>query len=236
MKKLYPTLCLLGMFVLSSFNIEDACDYAASNIGYAKNQTQRALDAEEINSARFYAYKALNAIEKSRKQITKCDCDYAGKSIYAGLENLKQATRATSLNDTKVLLRKALLNTTGGLESLEKHEFHDSKYTNDVLTINTKESDNTEKYKEKKLAMKRPEGRELKKKIDKSLVNFQNSLNEVVYSVDCEEAKEFANRIYKNCEQQLLREDLSEAKRYYNLRTKEITQEALEKLDSCETK
>lgn len=230
MKKQYVILAFFGMFVLSSFSPENDCDYAGSNIGYVKTQTQKAIDAEEINTARFYAYKALNAIEKSRKQITACDCDYASKSIYASLENLKQATRTTSLNGTRILLKKAMQNILGSLESIEKHELHNSKYASDVLAVNTKDSE------KEKMAMKQPQGKKLKNKIDKSLVSFQNSLNEVVHSVNCHEAKAFATTIYNNCEQQLLRENLSEAKRYYNLRTKEITAKALEELGSCEAK
>lgn len=229
MKTRYFTLCMLCIYTLSSFTFNSkACDYAGSNIGYVKSQTQRAIEAEDINSARFFAYKALNAIEKSKKQFEACGCDYAVKSIYEGLDNLKKATRISSLNGTKILLRRALENALGSLEALEEHdELHNGPYASDVLALNTKASE------EAKLIMKQPVGPALQKRIDMSLLNYEKSLNTVVLTVECKEAYAFAIKIYKNCEEQLLKADLTEAKKYYNLRTKEITAEALAKLQAC---
>ena len=75
MKVLSTVLMFLMLFSMSSFDISKACDYAGSNIGFIKSQTERALAAEDINTSRFYAYKALNAIEKSKEQIEACGCE-----------------------------------------------------------------------------------------------------------------------------------------------------------------
>ena len=40
-------------------------------------------------------------------------------------------------------------------------------------------------------------------------------------------------RVYAHCEKQLERNDQTPAKRFYNLRTKEITQKALDELREC---
>jgi len=221
-------LCISILFIFSSFDDNKACEYAGSNIGYVRTQTQKALDAENINTSRFYAYKALNAIVKSKKQFEDCGCDSAVKSIYKGLDNLKLATKVASLEGTKILLNRALENTLVSLDELEEHELmHNSEYSNDLLAINTTE------VTEEKLSMKQPQGKLLEQKIDNSLINFQNSLEEVVVTVECKEAYAFASRIFVHCEQQLLKPDLTEAKKYYNLRTKEITAEALKKLEHC---
>ncbi len=221
-------LCISIFFIFSSFDNNKACEYAGSNIGFVRTQTQKALDAENINTSRFYAYKALNAIVKSKKQFEDCGCDSALKSIYKGLDNLKLATKVASLDGTKILLNRALENTLVSLDELEEHELmHNSEYANDLLAINTTEVTKA------KLSMKQPSGKLLEQKIDRALINFQNSLEEVVVSVDCKEAYEFATRIFVHCEQQLLRPNLTEAKKYYNLRTKEITAEALKKLEHC---
>ncbi|MEL6916165.1 MAG: hypothetical protein AAFO99_00405 [Bacteroidota bacterium] len=214
---------------LTSFDseLDAACKYAGSNIDYVKSQTQRAIDADNLNSSRFFAYKALNAIEKSKKQFEACGCDYALKNIYEGLDNLKRATRTTSLDGAKILLKRALENELGSLEAIEKHHLHNSRYSSDVLTMNTKSSEAERK------AMKQPKGRLLHERIDKTLINFENSLEEVVQSVACEEALSFSQKIYDHCEQELLKPNLTEAKKYYNLRTKEIVAEALLKLEEC---
>jgi hypothetical protein len=227
--KLRYFLCIICLCTLSSYSDDNkACDYAGSNIGYIKTQTQKAIEAEDLNSSRYFAYKALNAIEKSRKQFEACNCDYANKNIFESLENLKKATRVSSLDGTKILLRRALENTMGSLEALEKHdELHGSRYASDVLAMNTKASEKD------KLAMKQPEGPALRRQIDKSLADYKSSLDEVVKTVDCKDAYAFAHRIYRHCEQELLKPELTEAKKYYNLRTKQITEEALNKLKRC---
>ncbi|WP_299160939.1 hypothetical protein [uncultured Eudoraea sp.] len=228
MKVLCAILMFLVLFSMSSFDMTKACEYAGSNIGYIKSQTERALAAEDLNSSRFFAYKALNAIEKSKEQIEACGCDYAKESIYEGLDNLKKATRVSSLNSAKILLTRALDNSLGSLEAIREHDEHgESLYDNDMLAMNTKTAE------KEKLSMVMPVGKELERKIDLSLVNYQNSLNEVVNSVECKEAYEFASKIYAHCEQELLKPKLTEAKKYYNLRTKQITALALDKLKDC---
>jgi hypothetical protein len=227
MKQFY-LLCILCVCTLSANTGDNASEYAGSNISYIKSQTQKAISAEDLNSSRYYAYKALNAIEKSRKQFEACNCDYAMKSIFEGLENLKKATRVSSLNGTRILLKRALDNTFGSLEALEKHdELHGSRYANDVLAMNTMASESQNQ------AMKKPDGAVVRKQIDDSLLSYKTSLDEVVRSVDCKDAYTFAHRIYRHCEQELLKPDLTEAKKYYNLRTKQITSEALDKLKKC---
>jgi hypothetical protein len=231
MKICFFFLCIFSFCIFSSFDDKKACDYAGSNVGYVKTQTQKALEARDINISRFYAYKAVNAIEKSKNQFEDCGCKSAAKSIYKGLDHLKLATRVSSLDGTRILLKRALENTLSSLDELKEHDtLHNSEYANDLLAMNTKKTE------EDKLRMKQPQGKLLEEKIDRSLLNFQNSLEEVVVSVECKEAYDFASKIFKHCEQQLLKPDLTEAKKYYNLRTKEITAAALAKLEHCKNK
>ena len=70
--------------------------------------------------------------------------------------------------------------------------------------------------------------------IDDSLIPFEESLQKVVNSVDCKSARAFAQRIFQNCEQALLQSDISERKKYYNLKTQEITANALRDLGNCD--
>jgi hypothetical protein len=228
MKTHYFFVCIIIFTSLSSFNDNKACEYAGSNIGFIRTQTTKAIEAKDLNISRYHAYKALNAIEKSKQQFEACGCDYAVKNINESLENLKRATRVTSLNGTKILLNRALESELGSLEALEEHdELHGSVYESDVLSLNT-----TTATKEKN-AMKLPPGGILEKKIDVLLINYENSLAKVVNTVPCKEAYDYALGVYEHCEQQLLRTDLTEAKQYLNLRTKEITEAALLQLEDC---
>ncbi len=227
MKALTSFILLISLPSLI-FATDNACDYAGSNIGFVKTQTEKALVAEDVNQSRYFAYKALNAIEKSRDQIKQCGCEYAYKSIIEGLDNLKMATRVKSLQGTRILLKRALDNTIGSLDALEEHdELHESKYSSDVLAMNTRTA------KEDRLKALQPQGKALENKIDQFLEDYRLSLEKVVKSVNCKEAYAYATKVYEHCEQQLLNGKLTEAKKYYNLKTQEITAEALRELENC---
>jgi len=192
-----------------------------------KTEIEKAISNKDLQLVRYHTYKALNAISKSKKHLDACGCEYAIENLTEGSEYLKQATKATSLASSEILLKKALEETTESLEALKNHEQHDSVYDDDVLVMNTTSPTKKRTYKE-------PHSKKmLRQKIDSSLIKYSISLTQVINTVDCKEARVFAERIYNDCEQQLLKENLSEGKKYYNLKTKEITAEALEKLGNC---
>lgn len=230
MRPFHLILIILLSVSLSSFSANKACEYMGSNIGYIQKQTRKALDASDLNTSRYYAYKALNAIEKSKEQFLACGCELAEQNIIESLDHLKRATRVSSLTGTRLILQKALTWVESSLQALEEHEeVHQSQYGSDQLSLNTRDS-----YMEEQKG-KIPVGKALEKKIDEALVNYQNSLEQVVNTIPCKEAYQLALKNYERCEEQLLRPELTDAKKYYNLRTKEITALALEKLRECAT-
>ena len=230
MKKATYIFCTLAILVLSSFRTNLDCEYANSNMGFAKSQISAALHTDDINKARFYAYKAVNALEKSKNQLEVCGCTFAKASMIENLDALVLATKSTTLEGTKTYLDKSfeLINNT--MFVLDSHESHNSVYANDVLSINTNSASkiviNTENIK----------NLSLNEKIDLSLAKYTISLEKVVATVNCKEAKAFAQRIFDECENQLLKPNLSDGNKYYNLPTKEITENALKKIGDCSDK
>jgi hypothetical protein len=229
MKGLIASLWLALLPVLPVGVNSNACDYAGSNISYIRTQTQNAIDAQKLNMVHYYAYKALNAIEKSKQQFYDCGCEYAQQSIEEGENNLRKAIKVTSLLSSRMLLEKAMENAKGSLESLQDHhEIHTSEYGNNMLSLNTNDLKKPQKR------FQPTQGKKLTSKIDSSLVSFQNSLNKVVLTIECQEAQDYILGIFERCELELLKTNLTEGKRYYNLRTKEIAAKALEGLsDNC---
>lgn len=226
MYKTYTIVGLLAFIFFSSFSTNLECEHAGSNIDFARTQTEKALDSKDINKSRYYAYKALNAIEKSKKQLSSCGCEDANKGIAEGTSDLKHAIKAQSLGASQIFLERSLDHIQGTLESLSEHHNHNSSYAGDILALNTEDAD----YRNKLI---KPSGiMTMTEKIDFSLEKYRESLTKMVNTVDCEEGKAFAQRVFQDCQRQLLREDLSEGKKYYNLRTKEITLEALKKLEN----
>lgn len=230
MKLHYLILYVFLFGVFSAFNTNQPCKYADSNIGYVKTEIKKAIVANDLQLVRYHTYKALSAIEKSKKQLQECGCKYAVENIKNGSEHLKLASKAISLASSVIFLKRALEETIESLQALNNHELHNSVYGNDRLALNSASPD------KKKPPVSPPSENILKQKIDSSLSKYRKSLKRVVNTVNCKEARDFADGIYDHCEQQLLKSELSEGKKYYNLKVKEITSEALEKLGDCGTR
>lgn len=230
MKTRHFVLSLLAIGLLSSFKGSEACEYAGSNIGYVKTQTQLALEDNDLNKAKFLTYKAINAIYKLRAQLNECGCEQAVINIEESQYHLKKVTKATSIQEAKVILAEAYNKTVASLEAIERHHLHENLGINKDLAMNNLE--NREKI---DLPGFHLDTEALHVMIDDSLIPYEESLQKVVDSVNCKDARAFAERIFQICEQELLKPDLTEGKKYYNLKTQEITADALRKLGDCES-
>ncbi|WP_339838264.1 hypothetical protein [uncultured Maribacter sp.] len=229
MKKTTYIFCAIAILLLSSYRANLDCEYANSNMGFAKSQINAALLTDDINQARFFAYKAVNALEKSKSQLEICGCTYAKASMNENLDALVLATKSTTLHGTKTYLDKSIELINNTIFVLDSHESHNSVYSNDELSMNSNTTTKTVS------STKVSKSLSLTETIDLSLAQYKISLEKVVETVNCKEAKAFAQRIFDDCENQLLKPNLSEGSKYYNLRTKEITQKALNRIGSCAT-
>ena len=226
--KLYPQMLYALFFCLfSSFESLQPCKYAGSNITYVKSELERAIQRNELHLARFHMFKALGALEKSKEQIAECGCAEASERIQEATVLLKDGTKTASLTNTRILLEHVIQIIGEGIEILHEYEPHDDPDADASLQGNNAHTGSI-------INLENPAGMKLlKRKVDSSLIQYKASLRQVINTVDCEHARTFAMRIYKHCQQQLLREGLSEGKKYYNLRTEEITAEALGQLGDC---
>lgn len=198
-------------------------------ISFVKEQTGLALQEEDLSLIRFHAFKALNTIERSRVQLEQCGCDYARKNLMESLENLKLSTRVTTLEGTRIPLSRALEYIKAAKEALQQHEStHDRPYGQEMMTVNNTPLSQTQA---RRIL---DEEKALEDKIEVALLNYERSLNDVVEGVPCEEALVFVKRIYAHSQNQLKRGDQSPAKKFYNLRTKEITEKAMARLRGCQ--
>jgi hypothetical protein len=196
-------------------------------MNYVMTKTEEALQRDNINTTKFYAYKAIKVLQTSTKQFDECGCEDAENNIDESLYHLKAAVKSTSLDGTRVLLEEALVQIITAINAIDQHQKRNVAFVSKDFAMNTSATlDN-------KLPAIEPTESALYRKIDSSLVSYQKSINVVIDSVDCKVAKKFVANIYQQCEEQLLKENLSEGKKYYNLKTKEITQEALFRLGEC---
>ena len=206
---------------------ENACRNMELLLGSVEGHIRNGLESEDLQMARYHTFKALNTLVSSAQRYGSCSCDFALESIRQCEAGLKLATRVNTLDGTQILLKRALKDIRATESALETHDkTHTGAYETELLAVNT-------------LSAAPHSGRntmemlDLEAKIDKSLDAYRKSLDEVVQAVPCREATQFVQRVFAHCEKQLLREDLTAAKRYYNIKTREITVAALEKLEDC---
>ena len=229
MKTLYFVLSFLTISLLSSFKTSEACEYAGSNIGYVKTQTQLALKENDLNKSKYFTYKAIKATYKLKEQLDECGCEQAAINIEESQYHLKKAAKESTTPGIKLLLTAAYDKLAASLEAIEKHHLHGNSEISKNFVINSLE--NREKI---ELPIFHLDNEAMQVIIDDSLIPFEESLQKVVDSVDCKSARAFAQRIFQNCEQALLQSDISERKKYYNLKTQEITANALRDLGNCD--
>ena len=220
---------LLGLWLLSSSKTPaNACQYASSNLEYIKSKIQDAVLAENLNMARYHAYKALNGIEKTKENFIDCGCEGAIESLESTADHLKSATKENALTKTKLALHKALENTIIGIKVL--HEFERetaSDYGSNVLVMNTTD------VLDFKDGMLLTQGSAVKKQVHQCLLSFESSLEKVVSDVDCKDAHRFITNIYEEARLTLLNTNLSQHKKEYHQRVKTLAKEALENLGEC---
>ncbi|SHG17306.1 hypothetical protein [Flagellimonas flava] len=221
-------LGVISLLILSSFISRNACEYANSNLEYIKIKTEEAITAENFEQSKYFSFKALNSIEKTRSNFIDCGCDGTIESLEAALFYLKESTKATSFRTSKKELHKALEHIAIGTKVLDIFEEEAvSAYGNDILFLNTKD------------ALKHQGGivlneeNTVKKQVHTCLLGFESSLDKVVTGVECKEAHQFISRIHNEAIETLLDTGLSEHKKQYHQRVKTITMGALKRLGDC---
>jgi len=216
---------------MSSFTVRNDCEYASSNLAYIKSKIQSAVVAADLEMSKYPAYKALNGIEKTRANFVNCGCEGTIESLESATAELKQATRAETLESSKKSLHLALESTLIGIKVLRIFEQEvTSTYGNDILVLNTKDALNDQDD------MFLTPTNTVREQVHSCLLGFESSLDKVVNEVECEEAHRFVNNIYEEARLVLLNTELSEHKKQYHQRVLTLAQDALNQLGECSTK
>lgn len=224
-------LGLLGLLLLLSFTNTNACQIANSDVISIKAHTEKALEMNTLEMSRYHTFKALSSLEKTKTNLNDCGCEPALVTAKDAEMNLKRATRSKNLKDSKGFLKIALQNALITLDALNNYdEANSSTYGNDVLVMNTKEVLNDQGG-----ILLSPQ-KQLEERMNKSISEFETSLEAVVQHVDCADAFSFINKIIDKSNRQLKKKTLSKAQGQYHLRIKTIAHDALLKLEGCPTK
>lgn len=212
-QKLKNTSLLLAALLLFSFVTNTACDLVNSNLEFALKQTKNAEKSQDINTVKFHTYKAIKIVQKLDKQLKDCGCSTANKEITEGLNLLKDITHSTSLSTAKLMLEDARKSISSGIDK--------------IATYSKKTTSNTDK----KISA---ENAKVYATVDSILIPLEKSMLAMTIEKDnCKEAYATALAIYEKNELKLMDESLTEAKKYYHLRSIEIAKKTMKKLEDC---
>ncbi|WKB81574.1 hypothetical protein QYR09_00675 [Cellulophaga lytica] len=212
-RKFKNTYLLLTALLLFSFVSNTACDLVNSNLGFALKQTNDAENAQDINTLKFHTYKAIKTLQKLDKQLKDCGCSTANKEITEGLNLLKEITHSASLSTAKLMLEDAKKNISSGINKI-------ATYSKKRKTTNTEKSS--------------AENAKVYATVDSILIPLEKSMLAMTVEKDnCKEAYATAKAIYEKNELKLMDESLTEAKKYYHLRSIEIAKKTMKKLEDC---
>ncbi|MCF8715102.1 hypothetical protein JM658_09725 [Joostella atrarenae] len=84
-----PTLILL-CFLLSSYAFSQ-CNSAYSQASYALAHTKKSLSSDNFDHQKYYAGRAIDALNKTKSLVESCGCKEAVSPILDALDNLTQA-------------------------------------------------------------------------------------------------------------------------------------------------
>lgn len=225
----YTFFVLLLFFHWSSIaGTTPSCEYANTNIDFVKTQTQTALAANDLQLVKLFTNNALEVIDQTKTDFIDCGCTEANTYINSIEKNLKQVAGTTELETSRIFLRAALQNARFSIQLLRKHEEQNSSYYgDDVLVMNTKA------VLKQQGGVVVPIGKARLEMIDKSIAEFRQSIADVVAHVECKDAFVFVTKLHKNAKKDLEDVSLSENEIFYHQKVRDITYEALLKLNGC---
>ncbi|RNC89464.1 MAG: hypothetical protein ED555_08235 [Allomuricauda sp.] len=216
-------MAVIGILPLFSFFTFNVCEVANSNVIFVKNQTQLALDTQDFQMSRYHAFKAISGIWKAQYSFSECECDGLATNMDLAAKNLKEATKALTLEDQKVFLKIAMQNTVIGMTAIEGRHKTGKRNTIQNETIEAAKTVDTSRKLVEETYLKQ---------IEEALSKFENSLNNVVALEDCQNAYKFIRAMQDETHEKLGKKNLTNRKIYYLTRVVEITNAALLKINS----
>jgi hypothetical protein len=117
-------------FILTTLWVSAKCDNTYTSASYALNHAKKSISSKNLDHQKYYAYKALEALEKARKLIEICGCDKAVDPILDGIENLEKASdpkdfemgryyTKKAFGDIQNLINQLDIYTQGGLATID---------------------------------------------------------------------------------------------------------------------
>ncbi|XLS28102.1 hypothetical protein ACJD0Z_12930 [Flavobacteriaceae bacterium M23B6Z8] len=140
------TIFLWSLLICFSANaFQSDCDNAHSSASYAIFHTNKSLKADNFDHQRYYAERAIEALEKTQGFVENCGCEQAKINIDLGLESLKKGADPDDWDKGRYYTKKAyaeVQNLIGAIEVCNTGKVSDS-YTDTAYLQGTNNTDET---------------------------------------------------------------------------------------------
>ncbi|SDL83273.1 hypothetical protein SAMN04488514_10392 [Kriegella aquimaris] len=95
------------------------CDNTYSSVSYVLSHTKKSMSSNNFEHQKYYATRALEALEKTQKLAKTCGCEPAMEAIFDGLDNLEKAIEQDDWDMGRHYTKKALENTQDVINQLD---------------------------------------------------------------------------------------------------------------------
>lgn len=116
---MYKKSLLSFFFLLTVVFVSANCDNTYSSASYVLSHTKKSMSSNNFEHQKYYATRALEALEKTQKLAENCGCEPALEAIANGLDNLEKAVDQDDWDMGRHYTKKALENTQDVINQLD---------------------------------------------------------------------------------------------------------------------
>jgi len=116
--KLFFTLSIFVIILCSNLP-KSSCADAYTSASYGLSHSKKAFDAHNFDHQKYYAGRALEALEKTRDLVGECGCTAAMNAIEDGIENMEEALDPVDWKMGRYYTKRAMENSYSILENLD---------------------------------------------------------------------------------------------------------------------
>ncbi len=226
-------LLLIAFMTVTSIMGAD-CTNAYASASYSLSHAKRSLDSNNFDHQQYYAGRALDAFEKTRKLVEACGCDGSLDAILDGIEDLNNALDPKDWDMGRYYSKKAVADAQNLLSALDACSRGD--YVPEALpgddAVATAEDMGTAVEK-----LKDPEEfdaqLQLKRISEITQVEFIQKWRELAELTGCYTLPSLLNDMEKRSESALNSESLENTRSYYKEQFIRIQKRALEVFMEC---
>lgn len=255
------TTLLAGCILLSSPLIATECEVAYQDASYGFQHAETAMEANNIEQLKQYANRSKVAIAKVLRSTETCGCQEANTASYDALENLDKALNKGTFESVRFYVNRAKTHAKNILIALDSCSANDASYAllqeeEDLLAQEKALKEQQQKLLEQQQKLKdqleaqrllqaeiklqKQDMMSLQKEVrsvsESTLSEMQVLINDFTEIMGCKDASALTDASFERKLEELEQESLKATKIFYAEKAKEMANNLLNRLESCEWK